>query len=217
MDDLRTEWDAATNFSEGDVSERWWSTISRQYTEEGRVYHGHTYLAQMFSLYHQYQEKLTNAQAVAVAIFFHKLEYNPRSGDSDTKNLERFEEFMAEAGEGQQESALATAVKSLLEASVSNLTEAHMMEGGSGADDVHYFLDFTMAVLGAPVVEYDQYTTKIQAEYIHLPTTAYNQLRVKILKSLLLMPNIYATREFQKEREKTARENLQREIDNLQA
>lgn len=124
---------------------------------------------------------------------------------------------MAEAGEGQQESALATAVKSLLEASVSNLTEAHMMEGGSGADDVHYFLDFTMAVLGASVVEYDQYTTKIQAEYIHLPTTAYNQLRVKILKSLLLMPNIYATREFQKEREKTARENLQREIDNLQA
>ncbi|KAG7174376.1 uncharacterized protein LOC121859483 [Homarus americanus] len=217
MEDLRSEWDAATSFAAGAVSERWWSTVSRQYTEEGRVYHGHAYLAQLFALYHQHQEKLTNPQAVALAIFFHKLEYNPRSGDSDVKNIEKFDEFISEAGEGHQDSPLSAAVRSLLEASVSNLTEAHMMEGGSGSDDVHYFLDFTTAVLGAPAPEYDQYTTKIQAEYVHLPTTAYNQLRLKMLKNLVLMPNIYTTREFQTEREKTARKNIQREVENLQA
>lgn len=72
MDKLRSEWDAATSFAAGAVSERWWSTVKRQYTEEGRVYHGHAYLAHLFDLYHHYQDKLTNPQAVALAIFFHK-------------------------------------------------------------------------------------------------------------------------------------------------
>ncbi|KAK8391005.1 hypothetical protein O3P69_016982 [Scylla paramamosain] len=183
---------------------------------EGRVYHGPNYLTQLFSLYHEHQDKLTNAQAVALAIFFHKLEYNPRCCDSDLKNVEKFDEFISEAGEGQQDSAVARAVRALLEASVNNLTDAHMTEGGVGTEDLHYFLDFTTGVLGCPSQEYQQYTTKIQAEYVHLPTASYNQLRLKMLKNLVLMPNIYATPEFQKEREKTARENLQWEIDNLQ-
>ncbi|KAK7074027.1 hypothetical protein SK128_008050 [Halocaridina rubra] len=217
MDDLRSEWDAATNFADGSVSERWWGTVSRQYTEEGRVYHGHAYLSQLFSLYHQYQDKLQAPQAVALAIFFHKLEYNPQSGDADSKNVEKFDAFISEAGDGHMDSSMAVAVRGLLEAAISNFTEAHIMEGGSGSDDVHYFLDFTMAVLGASSPEYEQYTTKIQAEYIHLPTNAYNQLRLKILKNLLLMPNIYATREFQTAREKTARENIQKEVDSLTA
>ncbi|XP_045127594.1 uncharacterized protein LOC123514062 isoform X2 [Portunus trituberculatus] len=216
MEELREEWDAATSFAPGAVSERWWSTISQQYTAEGRVYHGPNYLSQLFSLYHEHQDKLTNAQAVALAIFFHKLEYNPRCCDSDLKNVEKFDEFISEAGEGQQDSAVARAVRALLEASVNNLTDAHMTEGGVGTDDLHYFLDFTTGVLSCPSQEYQQYTTKIQAEYVHLPTASYNQLRLKMLKNLVLMPNIYATPEFQKEREKTARENLQWEIDSLQ-
>lgn len=72
MDELRGEWDAATSFAAGAVSERWWSVVSQQYTAEGRVYHGPSYLSQLFSLYHHYQDKLANPQAVALAIFFHK-------------------------------------------------------------------------------------------------------------------------------------------------
>lgn len=75
---------------------------------------------------------------------------------------------------------MAGAVRALLEASVNSLTDAHMVEGGAGTDDVHYFLDFTTGVLGSPAQEYQQYTTKIQAEYAHLPTAAYNQLRLKV-------------------------------------
>lgn len=44
----------------------------------------------------------------------------------------------------------------------------------------------------------------------------YFLLQFQMLKNLILMPNIYATREFQQEREKTARENLQWEIESLQ-
>ncbi|XP_076040072.1 uncharacterized protein LOC143024783 [Oratosquilla oratoria] len=215
MEQLRSEWDAATSFAEGSVSERWWGTVSSQYTGEGRVFHNYSYLQQLFVLYHQYEDKLSNSQAVALAIFFHKLDYNPRSGEDGVKNLERFRNFMQEAGDGHQESPLAKSVETLLEASSTNLTEAHMTEGGSGSDDIHYFIDFTMSILGASQQEYDQYTTKIQAEYTHLATAAYNQLRAKILKSLLLIPNVFATREFQNEYESTARDNIQKEINRL--
>ena len=82
---------------------------------------------------------------------------------------------------------MAGAVRALLEASVNNLTEAHMVEGGAGTDDLHYFLDFTTGVLGCPSQEYQQYTTKIQAEYVHLPTASYNQLRLKVRSLAILL------------------------------
>ena len=37
----------------------------------------------------------------------------------------------------------------------------------------------------------------------------------QILQSMLLIPNVYATKEFQTEFEKQAKENIQKEIDNL--
>lgn len=72
MEELRGEWDAATSFAEGAVAERWWGVMTGQYTGEGRVYHNHTYLTQLLALHRQHHQKLTNPQAVALAIFFHK-------------------------------------------------------------------------------------------------------------------------------------------------
>lgn len=213
MESLRSEWDAATSFAAGDLSERWWEIVCGQYSGEGRVFHNHGYLEILFQQYNVYKDKLSQPQAVALAIFFHKFEYNPRIAE-DTKNKVKFEEFISAAGEGQQESVVSVSVRELLAASESNLTDAHMTEGAHGSSDVHYFLDMTMAVLGESSAVYQTYARKIQAEYSHLPTNSYLVLRAKVLKSLLLMPNIYATKEFQTAREAIARENLQTEIDN---
>ncbi|CAL4087924.1 unnamed protein product [Meganyctiphanes norvegica] len=213
MESLRSEWDAATSFAAGDVSERWWEVVCTQYSGEGRVFHNHSYLELLFVQYNKYKDKLSQPQAVACAIFFHKLEYNPRFAE-DTKNKDKFEEFISAAGEGQQDTVVSGCVRELLAASESNLTDAHMTEGAHGDQDVHYFLDMTMAVLGESAAVYQTYARKIQAEYSHLQTNSYLVLRSKVLKSLLLMPNIYATKDFQTEREAIARENIQAEIDN---
>ena len=49
-----------------------------------------------------------------------------------------------------------------------------------GTEDVHYFIDFTMGVLGSSPDDYKQYTVKIQAEYSHLSSASYAQLRLKV-------------------------------------
>ena len=72
MEDLRKQWDAATSFTGGDVSEKWWSMIEKNYNEDGRVYHNHTYLTRLFKCYEKYSDKLSKPNAVALAIFFHK-------------------------------------------------------------------------------------------------------------------------------------------------
>ena len=72
MEDLRKEWDAATDFTAGDVSEKWWSTLKKHYTEKDRSYHNEDYLKRIFISYHKYQDKLQNSKAIALAIFFHK-------------------------------------------------------------------------------------------------------------------------------------------------
>ena len=55
-----------------------------------------------------------------------------------------------------------------------------MKEGGSGEEDIHYFLDFTMGVLGESNEDYKKYIDKIQLEYSHLSPEAYAQLRLKV-------------------------------------
>ncbi|KAA0193278.1 hypothetical protein HAZT_HAZT011907 [Hyalella azteca] len=150
-----------------------------------------------------------------MAIFFQKLEYDPSSGDGDAACVERYKQFLQEAQIDHEEDERAKCTLELLEASKSNLTEEHMTVGSSGAEDRHYLLDALIAVLGAPPPEYELYTARVQAEYTHLSDAAYKQLRLKILQSLLLIPNVYATREFQERYEKQARENIRKEIEKL--
>lgn len=42
-------------------------------------------------------------------------------------------------------------IADLIQASETHMTDAHMNEGALGSDDVHYFLDIDMAILGSDV------------------------------------------------------------------
>lgn len=45
---------------------------------------------------------MTRNNAYVILLYSLRLEYNPRSGDSDLKNIEKFDEFITEAGEAHQ-------------------------------------------------------------------------------------------------------------------
>jgi predicted metal-dependent HD superfamily phosphohydrolase len=109
----------------------------------------------------------------------------------------------------------------------------------TGQDDVHYFLDFDMAILGSSkegeyrathfpgvhvshnpkhtFTEYDTYKKQIREEYAHYDDTTYAQGRLKVLRLFLQIPNIFATKEFRENYELRARQNIAREIEELQA
>lgn len=65
--------------------------------------------------------------------------------------------------------------------------------------------------------EYDTYKQQIREEYAHYDDTTYAQGRLKVLRLFLQIPNIFATKEFRENYELRARQNIAKEIEELQA
>lgn len=61
-----------------------------------------------------------------------------------------------------QNAELVNKVENLILASKTHCTEEHKCEGIYGKDDVHYFLDFDISILGS------EPTGKIQTQYLYI-------------------------------------------------
>ena len=62
--------------------------------------------------------------------------------------------------------------------------------------------------------DYENYVRSLQQEYA---TETFNKDRLKMLKTLLMIPQIYTNSKMRERFEANARKNIQREIDGLQA
>ena len=75
--------------------------------------------------------------------------------------------------------------------------------------------DLDLAVLGRNPEEYQKYSKAVRKEYGKFDDSVYNPERIKVLKGFLDKENIYNTEFFRDNFEKTARENIQSEIQSL--
>uniref|UniRef100_A0A1B6L420 Uncharacterized protein n=1 Tax=Graphocephala atropunctata TaxID=36148 RepID=A0A1B6L420_9HEMI len=214
--ELENEWSEITNDAgiNYDKKQYWWSKIIQNYSSEGRQYHDIQSLDEKFKYFSSIKSQLKNPVAVAFALFFQYLEYNPKSIDYNKKNIELFTTFFSDCELGL-ESPLYSEVLSLLEAADTSSTEEHKTDGAIGSEDRHYFLDLDMVVLGSEPEQYIIYANKVKEEYHFLPQPVYNDLRVKVLQNFLQIPNIFATKEFREKYEAQARSNIQKEVDSL--
>ncbi|CAG9132516.1 hypothetical protein JYU34_020728 [Plutella xylostella] len=80
--------------------------------------------------------------------------------------------------------------------------------------DLQLFGDCELAVLAAPMDQYDNHSKLVRAEYSKLSQEHYIELRIKVLNQFSQIPKVFHTPEFQ-HFEKAARENIEREIRNL--
>ncbi|GFY54236.1 uncharacterized protein TNIN_126881 [Trichonephila inaurata madagascariensis] len=211
---------------EKSVVEKWWNTLKSSYTRPHRKYHTFFHVKRMLTHMDSLINEIQNKDAVSYAIFFHDVAYDPRSQENEDRSVEIFNEFCTES-ELSKDSPLKIAVKreffsneelvakvkELILALKAHCTDEHKKEGLFGKDDLHYFLDFDMSVLGSDPAEYKKYTQQIKEEYYFMPKSKYNIVRSKILEHFLQIPNIYATQEFQEKYEKQARSNIQSEIE----
>nr|SVE92220.1 EOG090X00VK [Megafenestra aurita] len=99
---------------------------------------------------------------------------------------------------------------------VRNLTLAELqrLQHLTGTDDVHYFLDIEMAVLGCSPSEYAEHFdyAKMKEEYGFTSDHDFFELRLKVLRYFLQIPNIYATEDFRNRFDEQARSNITNEI-----
>ncbi len=83
--------------------------------------------------------------------------------------------------------------------------------------DAWLFLDLDLSVLGAAEDGYDAYSRAIRAEYDWVPDADYRAGRSKVLAGFLQRAWIYRTPALREAWEATARANLLRELNTLQA
>lgn len=136
------------------------------------------------------------------AAWFHDAVYGTHADD----NEERSADLATTTLSSLQVPALLVAETSRL----IRMTKTHETRRGdiSGC----YLLDADLAVLGAPIAEYDRYASAIRKEYDWVPEVAYRAGRRCVLQNFLRRPTIYLTEFIASWSEAMARENLSREL-----
>jgi predicted metal-dependent HD superfamily phosphohydrolase len=205
------------------LSETWWDLARRYglnaaaaqsvldeliaaYRAPARHYHTIEHIAALLRQIKQHGDGLLDRDAVALAILFHDVVYEPRRQDN---------EAVSAALAGARLTALAFPAP--LVAKVVGYIEAtaHGLKPANTDADLALLLDFDLATLAAPAHEYRAYATAIRKEYQHVPDTLYRLARRHILQGFLDRERIYLTAHLYTLWEERARANISDEIAGL--
>ncbi|WKX96876.1 hypothetical protein Q1695_012935 [Nippostrongylus brasiliensis] len=203
--ELAARWRDLTTFLSESTREKWWKTIIEAYRP--RPFRGVPHLCAMFSLFDKYKDHLKDRYATAFAIFFKSAVYNPVASDNAEKSAQLLHQFAQDTTLDSE-----NYVADLVVASGSYSTDAHLTQGVSGDEDVHYLIDFDMAFLGDSEEQFAEHEKAQRMEYSHLSDEEYRKQREKVLRFFLQIPNIYATKELRADLEARARKNIENEI-----
>ncbi|KRX88038.1 hypothetical protein T4E_2155 [Trichinella pseudospiralis] len=191
---LKLIWFELTDFADSSVKIKWWERICNAYNHPLRQYHSLKRIWQLFKYYDQCRHLLSNAKAVAFAIFFHNICYDPNSNSNE------------------QESAMANIVLDMI-------VHKNLQKADSPltfkTEDAYYFYDIELAILGSNSSDYADYKSQTRQEYSRMSDEAYRTKRLSVLKTFLQIPNIFRTKLFSEEFEQNARRNICGEVEEL--
>jgi predicted metal-dependent HD superfamily phosphohydrolase len=175
------------------------------YSARGRAYHNLSHIRSLVDLSRSVRERIENYQALSFAIWFHDAIYNTRKKDNEelsakfaVKSLSRFKIPF---------DTLALSCEMIVS------TREHRKNGLS--EDINFFLDLDLSILGSEESVYGSYASAIRKEYWWAPEYLYSRGRKKVLESFLLRESIYLTPELAQMFEENARRNIEREIASL--
>lgn len=177
------------------------------YSEPHRHYHNLEHLTEMFKVAGRLPSD--NRLALTLAIWFHDVVYDPQRNDNEDRSAECAAAWLGELGLAPE---LVARVAELVRSTAHLSHQATLMD--TEADALH---DADLAILGASERRYQRYTADIRHEYSHVADADYRSGRGRVLQAFLALPRIYRTALLQAEGEQSARTNLQREWEALQA
>ncbi|KAL4235559.1 hypothetical protein ACF0H5_003955 [Mactra antiquata] len=197
--------------------DEYWMTIQTKYSESHRYYHTLKHLEDMFIHYDDIYDQLQSPVLVALAIFFHDIIYEPKRPDNEEVSAELFKKFAEIFDAETLDKYSPQTVYDWIIATKKHETEVHRSPDVFGTDDIHYFLDMDMSILGVNEDDYKVYADRIRQEYIHIPEDIFKHRRAQVLRSFLQIQNIYATEIFRTKHEQRARSNIEAEITRLES
>lgn len=179
--------------------------VSDAYGSPGRCYHNRTHVEEMIELARCYWDQGFDTAEffhLYLAILFHDFVYDARSSSNEEDS----------ARVACEETKQLPGIDSALLVSPILATKRH-----EPANTLEQFLvDLDLTILGAEPLRYQEYARAIRQEYAHVPEGAYRTGRSAVLQKFLVRPKLYGTPLIRNRYEAQARENLQREISQLQ-
>lgn len=181
-----------------------WGEIEKSYTAKKRYYHNQSHLENLLKELTSIKESIEDWDCTIFSIAYHDIVYNTLQKDNEEQSAAMAEQRLAEiAFPAQRISKCAEQILA---------TKGHTI---SNNQDINFFTDADLSILGASWEVYETYFKNIRKEYSYYPDLLYKPGRKKVLQHFLSMDKIFKTDKFFSRYEEQARKNLSAELERL--
>lgn len=207
-EEIRKYWVLLTNRTSArnpDLAHKTIERIIKKYSGSNRHYHNIDHLSNLVYLQRQYAPFIVDNDSLLYAIYFHDLIYKVTRSDNEERSAQEAVAFLNRIGYPEDKQHKIFAFIAATQKHVNPILDP----------DLDYLLDFDLHILGARPFQYEAYTRQVRKEYAIYPTFMYRKGRKKVLQHFLSQPEIYKTAVFRDKYELKARENMERELEQL--
>jgi predicted metal-dependent HD superfamily phosphohydrolase len=205
---LEEKWRQLTSFSNREEEKQaCFNEIMQAYAAPNRTYHNQQHIVALFSLCEEYLNEVHNPLVVGFSIFYHDMVYDTELRDNEAASAQKAVKHLQ--GLQLKKCFIADIEQFILASKDHELVEV------SDQNDLAYFLDFDLAILGSSPGVYEAYSKSIRQEYLQYRTHIYREGRKQALQQLLSKEHLYFTDAFRNRFEQQARENINNEIGEL--
>jgi predicted metal-dependent HD superfamily phosphohydrolase len=181
--------------------EKYWSEIDKAYTHKSRYYHNLNHLGALLDELERVKDQIKDWETTVFTIFYHDFVYNPLRSNNEEKSAIRAAARLTDIGFPKER--ILQCVDAI------NATKSHAVRD---SNDINYFTDADLSILGSPYETYELYFHNIRQEYSWFPDIIYLPGRKKVLHQFLQKDRIFKTEFFFSKYELQARVNLEREL-----
>jgi predicted metal-dependent HD superfamily phosphohydrolase len=179
--------------------------VIRAYREPARHYHTLAHIAALLREFEAHSAEVRDGDAIALAIIFHDVVYDPRRQDNEQQSAIVARERLTALG-------FAT---SLVQKVVAYIEATQHGREDFEDPDLALLLDLDLSTLACAPEAYRLYAAAIRREYGHVPDALYRVGRRQILQGFLARERIYRTPLLSARWEARARANISAEIAQL--
>jgi len=179
-----------------------WDEIMVAHTTSSRYYHTLTHLENLYKELVSIKNVIEDWESIIFAIVYHDFVYDISSADNEAQSAEiainRLQEINYPASKTERCKAHILATKT-------HKTAAD--------NDTNLFTDADLSILGTDWENYKEYALNIAKEYARMPM--FKLGRKGVMLNFLKMSRLFKTEYFHDKYEAQARNNIQREIDEM--
>ena len=187
-----------------ELAQELWSEIEIHYNSPGRHYHTLKHLECMLEQCSAILKNITKRDAFLFGLFYHDIIYDPLKQTNEALSAAFAEKRMGSF----------SADKDMIN-SCKNFILATKTHEPCTDDDINYFTDADLSVLGKEWESYAVYCSNIRREYSAYDDDTYKSGRKRVLHHFLKMKHIFKTAHFYNKFEKQAIANLKNELAGL--